>query len=222
MLPARTYPFLTAGAVTDPQYYIDLLTAWGREANVCRYIVTGTGVNIPVLLGVLDYGESDGTNDVNCKLPLYEYRFLEEAKVEQVTQNNGRTVEAANQPQTADSYTVVKGDSLWAICKKFYGDGSLAYKLATANGIANPNLIYPGQVLTLPDRDTLAGYEATAAPAASGGTGRSSGTAVSGVDAGALVSKAAASAAAQAAARMQARRALQLSTETEEQRWTRT
>lgn len=171
MLPAKSYPFLTAGAATDPQYYIGLLTAWGRAANVCRYIVTGTGVNVPVLLGVLEYGESDGTNDVNCKLPLYEYRFLDEATVEQVTQNSGRAVEVASQPQTADSYTVAKGDSLWAICKKIYGDGSLAYKLATANGIANPNLIYPGQVLTLPDRDALAGYEAAAAPAASGGGG---------------------------------------------------
>lgn len=67
-------------------------------------------------------------------------------------------------PETADRYTVVKGDSLWAICKRTYGDGSLAYKLATANGIKNPNLIYPGQVLDLPDKTTLAGLAATPAP----------------------------------------------------------
>lgn len=163
-LPARQYPYMTAGAVTDPQYYIDLLTAWSRDAAVCRYIVTGTSVNIPVLLGVMDYGESDGTNDVQCKLPLYEYRVLDDVVVEKLTQNYSRTVEASSQPQTADSYTVVKGDSLWAICRRIYGDGSLAYKLATANGIANPNLIYPGQVLTLPDKDVLSGYEATPAP----------------------------------------------------------
>lgn len=166
MLPARAYPFLTAGAVADPSHYIGQLTAWSRDANVCRYIVTGTDINIPVLLGPLEYGEDDGTNDVNCKLPLYEYRYLEETKVEKVTQNNARTVDPASGPETAGSYTVVKGDSLWAICKKFYGDGSLAYKLATANGIANPNLIFPGQVLTLPDKAALAGYAATPAPAA--------------------------------------------------------
>lgn len=162
MLPAREYPFLTAGAVAEPQRYIGQLTEWSRDANVCRYIVTGTDINIPVLLGVLDYGEQDGTNDVYCKLPLYEYRFLDEVKVEKVTQNAGRAVET--QPQTAGNYTVVKGDSLWAICKRFYGDGSLAYKLATANGIKNPNLIYPGQVLTLPDKGVLTGYTATPAP----------------------------------------------------------
>ena len=166
MLPAREYPFLTAGAAAEPQRYIEQLTGWSRDANVCRYIVTGTDINIPVLLGTLDYGEQDGTNDVYCKLPLYEYRFLDEAKVEKVTQNAGRQVET--QPQTAGSYTVVKGDSLWAICKRFYGDGSLAYKLATANGIKNPNLIYPGQVLTLPDKAALTGYAATPAPASPG------------------------------------------------------
>lgn len=164
-LPAVPRPYMTAGAVADPAHYISQLTAWSRDANVCRYIVTGTDVNIPVLLGVLEYGESDGTNDVQCKLPLYEYRYLEEARAETVTQNAGRQTDAGSQPQQADSCTVARGDSLWAICKKFYGDGSLAYKLATANGIKNPNLIYPGQVLTLPARETLAGLEAAAAPA---------------------------------------------------------
>lgn len=164
MLPARQYPFLTAGAVAQPSHYLGQLTAWSEAANVCRYIVTGTDINVPVLLGTLDYGEGDGTNDVNCKLPLYEYRYLDEAKVEKATQNNGRPVDATSQPETAGSYTVAKGDSLWAICKKTYGDGSLAYKLATANSIKNPNLIYPGQVLTLPDKAVLAGYAATPAP----------------------------------------------------------
>ena len=185
MLPAREYPFLTAGAVAQPSHYLGQLTDWSEAASVCRYIVTGTEVNIPVLLGALDYGEDDGTNDVNCKLPLYEYRYLDEAKTEKVTQNNGRPVE--DPPPAADSYTVVKGDSLWAICKKFYGDGSLAYKLATVNGIKNPNLIYPGQVLTLPDKGVLAGYAATPAPAApkaSASSGTSSGKAAGTVSTG--------------------------------------
>lgn len=191
MLPARDYPFLTAGAVAQPSHYIGLLTAWSRDAQVCRYIVTGTEVNIPVLLGPLDYGEQDGSNDVYCKLPLYEYRFLDEVKVEKVTQNAGRAVETP--PQTADSYTVVRGDSLWAICKRFYGDGSLAYKLATANGIKNPNLIYPGQVLTLPDKGVLTGYAATPAPAIPGRAKSSGGSSGGGSRGGTAAAGAAAS-----------------------------
>jgi LysM repeat protein len=166
LLPAQLYPFCTSEAVADPSYYLELLTTWSQEGHVCRYIVAGTSVNSPVLLGPIEHGEYDGTNDVTAKIPLYEYRYLEDVQVEQ-TQNSSRPVETASQPTTPDSYTVQSGDSLWAICKTMYGDGSLAYKLATANSIKNPNLIYPGQVLTLPDAATLASMAATAAPSSS-------------------------------------------------------
>jgi nucleoid-associated protein YgaU len=48
-------------------------------------------------------------------------------------------------------YTVVSGDTLWAIAARFYGDGSQYSKIASANGIANPDLIMVGQKLTIPE-----------------------------------------------------------------------
>ena len=54
------------------------------------------------------------------------------------------------QPKT---YTVKSGDCLWNIAKKFYGNGAQYTKIYNANkGVigGNPNLIYPGQVLTIP------------------------------------------------------------------------
>ena len=164
MLPAQLYPFCTPGAVADPKYYLDILTQWSANADVCRYIVVGAGVNSPVLLGEVSYREEDGSNDVYVTIPLYEYRYLEEAQIEQLTENSVRVVETSAAPTTAEKYTVARGDSLWAICKKFYGDGSLAYKLATANNIRNPNLIYTGQTLEQPDLSTLKGLAATPAP----------------------------------------------------------
>lgn len=155
MLPAKQYPFCASDAVVDPGYYIEQLTAWSAAGSVCRYIVTGTAINSPVLLGPLQYGEDDGSNDVVCTLPLYEYRYLDEVQVQVLTQNNSRAQEGSSQADIAKSYVVAAGDSLWSICKKFYGDGTLAYKLASANGIANPTLIWPGQVLTLPDISEL-------------------------------------------------------------------
>jgi len=53
-------------------------------------------------------------------------------------------------PPAARTYTVVSGDTLWAISERFYGDGSKYQVIADASGIANPDLIYPGQVLTIP------------------------------------------------------------------------
>jgi len=48
------------------------------------------------------------------------------------------------------TYTVVSGDTLWAISERFYGDGNRYQQIADASGISDPNLIYPGQVLTIP------------------------------------------------------------------------
>lgn len=45
-------------------------------------------------------------------------------------------------------YTVVGGDSLSAIGERF---GVAWQTIQSANGITNPDLIYPGQVLTIPD-----------------------------------------------------------------------
>ena len=48
------------------------------------------------------------------------------------------------------SYTVESGDTLWAIAERFYGDGSKYQVIADASGISNPDLIHPGEVLTIP------------------------------------------------------------------------
>lgn len=63
-----------------------------------------------------------------------------------------RAAETSPAPVTNKTYTVVKGDCLWNIAKKFYGNGSKYTVIAEANKgkIKNANLIYPGQVLTIP------------------------------------------------------------------------
>ncbi|MGV0746425.1 LysM peptidoglycan-binding domain-containing protein [Mycolicibacterium sp. XJ870] len=53
-------------------------------------------------------------------------------------------------PPAPRTYTVVSGDTLWAIAERFYGDGNRYQQIADASGIANPDLIHPGQVLTIP------------------------------------------------------------------------
>lgn len=47
-------------------------------------------------------------------------------------------------------YTVVRGDTLWAIAQKFYGNGSRYPEIAKANNISNPDLIHAGQKLLIP------------------------------------------------------------------------
>ncbi len=49
--------------------------------------------------------------------------------------------------------TVQKGNTLWGISTRFYGEGILYVKLfeANRNQIRDPDLIYPGQVFTIPN-----------------------------------------------------------------------
>lgn len=47
-------------------------------------------------------------------------------------------------------YTVVKGDTLFGIAKKYYGNGNRYPEIARANNIKNPNYIQVGQKLIIP------------------------------------------------------------------------
>ena len=52
-------------------------------------------------------------------------------------------------------YTVRKGDTLYTICKAFYGSGSkeLLSEICSINGMDNADFIYVGQVLKLPETE---------------------------------------------------------------------
>ena len=48
------------------------------------------------------------------------------------------------------TYTVKKGDTLYAIAQKFYSAGNAFKRIADANGVKDPRRIQPGQVLVIP------------------------------------------------------------------------
>jgi hypothetical protein len=54
------------------------------------------------------------------------------------------------------THTVIKGDTLWDICERYYGDNSLWPKLWQMNSfITNPHLLIPGDVITLYEMSEL-------------------------------------------------------------------
>lgn len=57
---------------------------------------------------------------------------------------------AAPPPAAPRTYTVVSGDTLWAISERFYGDGNKYQVIADASGVSNPDLIHPVRELTIP------------------------------------------------------------------------
>jgi len=58
---------------------------------------------------------------------------------------------AATKAANKRTYTVAKGDSLWRIAEKIYGNGSDFKKIARANNISDPDHIRPGQELVIPE-----------------------------------------------------------------------
>ena len=48
------------------------------------------------------------------------------------------------------TYTVVAGDNLYNIAKKFYGDGNQWTVISKANNLANPSVIHRGNVFMIP------------------------------------------------------------------------
>lgn len=65
-------------------------------------------------------------------------------------------VQKAAEPQPSEpknetvTYTVVRGDSLWNIAEKEYGNGFLYQEIAKANNIKNPSHLIVGMRLVLP------------------------------------------------------------------------
>ena len=67
---------------------------------------------------------------------------------------------AAPPPKQATTYTVVSGDTLWAIAKKHLGEGKRWPEIYDQNKAVigdNPDRIKPGQVLTIPDNTAPGG-----------------------------------------------------------------
>lgn len=91
------------------------------------------------------YGEAD-THDTKEKAVLLA------GNVEGVEKVDDANLSAPEPKYITEFYTVVKGDWLSKIAKKFYGDAKKWNVIFDANKevIKDPDLIYPGQQLRIP------------------------------------------------------------------------
>lgn len=159
------FPML--GGSRSPAGYLDMLEDLKANRKTTQFILvrsTPGGQRLfdtNMTVSVEDYNiVEDATKglDVSVDVSLKQWRDFgtKTATVEQSAAGEQTvTVEQEREAGTAPAaktYTVQKGDTLWAIAARFYGKGSEYAKIYEANGdkISNPNLIYPGQVLTLP------------------------------------------------------------------------
>lgn len=159
-LPAATFPGIQFSQIYDPKTIRDKLISWKNSKKPIHLIVTGHGIDCYCRITKFKPSEKGGdVGTIYYDITLKEYREISvrQVKVEvktqtaTVKQNTTRT-DNTTKPKT---YKVVSGDCLWNIAKKYYGDGSKYMKIYNANPNVfkgrSPNLIYVGEVLTIPD-----------------------------------------------------------------------
>ncbi len=94
--------------------------------------------------GVIEKGQVLTLPKITAKLPTTTGQIVKTTpKTTTMAQTKKVTLQGS-------SYTVVKGDNLWSIAVRAYGDGYAWTKIAKANKLKHPNLIHKGNVLKLP------------------------------------------------------------------------
>ena len=170
-IPQEKYPFAVyKSGFKGADYFLDYFESLKTSKKpfqfiVCRKRPTGKRLfDTNIKVSMEDYKiTEDAKNgfDILVKIKLKQWRDygtktvnisfnMEKPKASVEPQREATTSPA---PAAAQTYTVVKGDCLWNIAKKFYGNGSKYSIIYNANKSViggNPNLIYPGQVLTIP------------------------------------------------------------------------
>ncbi|ENY8956207.1 LysM peptidoglycan-binding domain-containing protein [Clostridioides difficile] len=155
--PNQNYPFCGYIGFPKPYDCVALLKGWMEKGLILRFIITETNVNFECIITDFSYKEQDGTRDVYFTLNLKEYKRIQIPKVN--TNNDEKLSSAKNVPLTKGfetkkqkTHKVGKGDSLWSLAKKYYGNGDLWKKIYDANKklIKNPDIIQDGWVLTIP------------------------------------------------------------------------
>ena len=134
----------------------NMFRSWMENKTVVRFIAardSGEDVNMQVYITQVKAEEKageEGDKYLNINILEYVAPQIRYAEVQSIRKKG--TGKKNPSVGTGKSYTVKAGDSLWATAKKFYGSGSQYTKIYQANSgmIKNPNLIYPGQVFTIP------------------------------------------------------------------------
>ncbi len=180
LLPNVEYPFATyKSGFKKANYFLDILEDLKTSQKPFKFKVIRRFPNGNMIfdtnmkVSLEDYKPSDDAKqgfDVKVSVKLKQYRDYStktcniqfaSTKPKVAPPQPARQTENSPAPAVQNkTYTVKSGDCLWAIAKKFYGNGSQWQKIYSANtgvcgkpytkGGTTYVMIHPGDVLTIP------------------------------------------------------------------------
>ncbi|MGN1319378.1 MAG: LysM peptidoglycan-binding domain-containing protein [Lachnospirales bacterium] len=160
LIPYQNYPFANyVYDYIDGDTYLEKIEALKKDNKVFQFVITRlrgqktyhfTDIRA-IIEEIKVIEESSNGFDLKIQLTLKEYR---EYGAKFLTNNNISTIrQQDNAPTVKGDYSVILGDSLWKIAKKYYGDGSKWKNIYEANKsiILDPNKLSVGMNLTIPE-----------------------------------------------------------------------
>lgn len=160
--PSQDYHYMNSGARADADYYEKMFRKAQKNMKPVRFIASNDitdDISVMVLVKSVEAVEKAGEEgDKYLSIKLQEYkapgkRYVAIQTIAATVKQEDTAAATETNPAVTENktHTVQSGDTLWGIAKKYYGNGSQYTKIASANpDIKNPNLIYPGQVLSIP------------------------------------------------------------------------
>lgn len=157
-LPGKPYNYVeTRGGFVLPEVYFKLFKKHRENKKPIRFISNNGSVTVSELVTVESFRQVEKAGedgDYYCSISLKQYKPYG-IRTAVNTPDSGviyNTLPRASTPPkpTNNVHVVQSGDTLWALAKKYLGDGSKYTELASINGISNPSLIHIGQKITIP------------------------------------------------------------------------
>lgn len=146
--------------IPNPQSAVNRIIALKNSGKPVRFVITGgMKVSMYVTIEKFDTEEQGGDlKTIHYSLTLKEYKQVTIRRIKVEISTKKATLSApVSRTDTSSSggetYTVREHDCLWNIAKRFYGNGAKYTIIYNANKSViggNPNIIYAGQVLTIP------------------------------------------------------------------------
>lgn len=142
-LPCEGSPFYSG---QPPEAILAMLRRWQDSGDPVRLILSGSDVNDAFLIEDVTETFREGDKDTGLTLSLREYKF--KSALAALAGGSAPPVRTDERPPKK-THTVLKGDTLWEIACRYYGDGTKWKALAEKNGVADPRKLPVGKVLEL-------------------------------------------------------------------------